>query len=124
MAQRTDQQNRALWLYFTWVADTLNNAGLDLRAVLKPEVEIPWSKQLVHDHLWVPIQKLMLGKESTTELEKGEIDKVFETFNRHLARHGVSLEFPSEEKRSEFFEAMEMRGKLDYPVADIGDPVF
>ncbi len=124
MAQRTDQQNRALHLYFQWVADSLNDAGLDMRAVLKPEVEIPWDARAVKEYMWRPIMRLQLGKESTTELQKGEIDKVFETFNRHLAKHGVGLEFPSEARRSEFFEAMEMRGRLEYPVAESSETAF
>ena len=42
--QRTLQQNKALHKYFEILADTLNEAGLDARVVLKPEIEIPWTK--------------------------------------------------------------------------------
>ena len=94
--QRTPQQNKALWVYFQLIADRLNDAGLDLRVVLKPEVEIPWSKDSVHDFLWVPIQDVMLRKKSTTELNTADIDKVYMTLNRFLAeKHGVSEPWPS-----------------------------
>lgn len=96
--QRTIQQNRALHLYFQLVADTLNDAGLDMRAVLKPEVEIPWSKTSVKEYLWRPVQKIQLGKRSTTELTTKDIDKIFDTINRHLANHGVHQPFPSIEE--------------------------
>ena len=93
--KRTLRQNSALHLYFQLVADTLNNAGLDMRAVLKQGVEIPWSKNTVKEFMWRPIQELQLQKRSTTELTTRDIDIIFDTMNRHLAKHGVHEEFPS-----------------------------
>lgn len=94
---RTPRQNRALHLYFQKMAETLNDAGLDMRTVLKPGVEIPWSKESVKNYLWKPVQSLQLGKESTTELTTKEIDLVFETVNRVLSKHGIHQPFPSME---------------------------
>ena len=96
--QRTAQQNKALHKYFELVAGALNEAGLDIRAVLKPEIEIPWSKDTVKDLLWRPIQTIQLGKRSTTELSTQDIDKVFETMNRHLAKLGIYEAWPSIEE--------------------------
>jgi len=96
--QRTIQQNKALHLYFQLIANALNDAGLDMRAVLKPGVEIPWTKQSIKDHLWRPIQKLYLKKQSTTELLSKDIDKIFDILNRHIAKFGVSEAFPSLEE--------------------------
>jgi len=93
--QRTLRQNKALWKFFTLVAETLNDAGLDVRAVLKPEVEIPWSKEMIHDFLWMPIQRIQLGKDSTTKLTTKDIDAIYDTMNRHLAKHGVHEPWPS-----------------------------
>ena len=92
---RTNRQNRALHLYFEMLARALNDAGLDMRKVLKPEVDIPFTKETVKEFLWRPIQKLMFGKVSTTDLERKEIDPIFETVNRHLAKFGVHKPFPS-----------------------------
>lgn len=94
--QRTLQQNSALHLYFEHLAQELNDAGLDMRKTLKPAVDIPWSKDTIKDYLWRPIQIAQLQKESTTNLTTTEIDKVWETLNRHLSeRFGLSVEFPS-----------------------------
>ena len=96
LKQRTIQQNRAMHKYFQLVADRLNDAGLDMRIVLKPEVEIPWAPASVKEYLWRPIQRLMLQKESTTMLTTRDIDRVYETLNRFLAeKHGVSEPWPS-----------------------------
>ena len=70
--QRTDQQNRALHLYFTQLAKILNEAGLDMRKVLKPSINIPWTAKSIKENLWRPIMKIQLGKDSTTELTTKE----------------------------------------------------
>lgn len=96
--QRTNQQNRSLHLYFTHLAEKLNEAGLDMRKTLKPEIEIPWSGKSVKEYLWRPIMKAQIGKESTTELTTKEIDEVFDVINRHLSeKFGLTVEFPSNE---------------------------
>lgn len=41
--QRTLTQNRALHLFLGQLCDVLNDAGLDMRAVLKQDVELPWT---------------------------------------------------------------------------------
>ena len=99
---RTNRQNAALHLFFRMLAEKLNEAGLDMRTVLKPGVDIPWNAKTVKEYLWRPIQKVYLGKHSTTALEKnGEIDKVYEVLNRHLSeKFGVNLpDFPSIERQ-------------------------
>jgi hypothetical protein len=93
---RTDQQNRALHLFFTQLAVELNNAGLDMRKTLKPEVDIPWSGDTIKEFLWRPIMLAQIGKESTRDLTTKEIDQVFDTINRHLGeKFGLHIDFPS-----------------------------
>lgn len=92
---RTILQNRALHLYFTQMADLLNEHGLDMRKVLKPGVDIQWTSETVKEYLWRPVQKAQLLKKSTTELTTAEIDKVYETLNFHIGNFGVHVPFPS-----------------------------
>lgn len=96
--QRTNQQNKALHVLFRLLSNELNNAGLDMRKTLKPEIEIPWSPSSAKEYLWRPIQQAQLTKRSTTELTTVEIDEVFNTLNRHLAeKFGLHIPFPSVE---------------------------
>ena len=97
--KRTKQQNKALYLYFTQLAEALNDAGYDMKAILKPEIDIPWNKDTVHDFLWIPIQRLQIKKDSTTLLEKKEIDLIYETLNRFVAKKGIHVPFPNEADR-------------------------
>lgn len=96
--QRTTQQNKALHVGLTLLAKTLNDAGLDMKVILKPEVSIPWTKVSVKEYLFKPIMAAMMDKASTTELEKqGEIEQVWDTLFRHLGeKHGIEyIPFPS-----------------------------
>jgi hypothetical protein len=83
--QRTLTQNRALHLFCTMLADTLNAAGLDMKKTLKPDAEIPWDCASVKERLWKPIQEAVIGKLSTTEADRIEYSKVHEILAHHLA---------------------------------------
>jgi len=93
---RTESQNKALHLYFTQLAKMLNDAGLDMRKVLKPSISIPWTPQTIKENLWKPIMKIQTGKSSTTEMTTKDINEVYDTINRHLGEQfGITVEFPS-----------------------------
>lgn len=92
----TPTQRKALHKFCEILANELNSAGLDMRATLKPGVEVPWSKMTVKEYLWKPIEKAMLEKESTEDMTNKEVSEVYEVLNRHLStKLGVSVPFPS-----------------------------
>lgn len=93
MAKRTINQNKALHKGCQLIGDALNDAGHDMRKVLKPEVEIPWTTLSVKEYMFKSIMKSMFQKESTTELEKvGEIEEVWDVLMRHLNKPQESLD--------------------------------
>lgn len=104
--KRTPKQNSSLHLYCKILMEVLNEAGLDQRVVLKPEVDIPWTLKAVKEKLWKPIQEVVLDKESTTELNTDEVSKVYDVLHRHLVdKFGAVTEFPqfpSEESRIDY----------------------
>lgn len=111
MKQRTTQQNRALYKYFELVSDELNNAGYSVMKTLRHDVEIDWNQKLFKELMWKPIQKAITKKNSTADLESGELQIVWETLNRHLGQKlGIHTPFPSLEVM------IEQLGKVDYPV--------
>jgi hypothetical protein len=89
---RTPTQNSALHLWCELVAATLNAGGLAMRRTMKPEVDIPWTKESVKRYLWKPLQEAMTGKESTAKAGKWEYPEISETMTRHFAtKFGVQL---------------------------------
>jgi hypothetical protein len=95
----TDSQRKGAWKYMELRAEQLNDAGLDIRKVMKPTFNIPWTKDNVHDLLWIPIQKALFGTTSMRALKKLQVTKVHAVIERELAQSfGVDIiPFPSEE---------------------------
>ena len=99
---RALKQNASLHLYFELLAEELNGSGLDMKKVLKPSIDISWSKQNIKEYLWRPIQFALLQNKSTRNLTTAEIDKVFDELNRHLGeKFGIHVAFPSIEQIAE-----------------------
>lgn len=97
--KRTPEQNRALHLYFRQLADALNDAGFDLQKSMELKtVSVPWNERMVKEILWRPLQEVITGKGSTTELTSGEPNRIYEVLDRQLAETlGLSIPFPSED---------------------------
>lgn len=90
--QRTKKQNNALHLWLRQLAKVLNDAGLDMRKTLKPEVEIPWTMPSAKHFLWKPVQSAMLGKESTADAERKDYNEVYAVLSRHFSqKHGIQV---------------------------------
>lgn len=95
MERRTDQQNRALHLWFEQLAKVLNDEGKSMSVILQKFVlDIPASKYSVKELLWKPLQSAMYGKESTTELlKKEEIDKVYDALCKFMGEE-IQVQVP------------------------------
>jgi hypothetical protein len=93
--QRTIKQNRSLWKFSQDLADTLNDAGLSMQMVLKPGIQISWTKDSIHDYIVIPISKAMYHKDSTTTLTTKELSSIAEEIIRHFGEKGIVLDWPS-----------------------------
>ena len=88
----TSKQFSALHVFCQRVADVLNDAGLDQRIVLKPEVAIDWTKDSVKQYLYKPLLEAMTGKTSTKEQNTVEPSAVANVMARHMGqKFGVTL---------------------------------
>ena len=93
--KRTDRQSRAMHKYFEEVATELNNAGIDMRVLVK-NLQVSHTKDSIKG-VWKAIAEAKYGKKSTTELTTKEVDEVFDEFNKLLAEFDLHLPFPSNE---------------------------
>ena len=97
---RTGLQNRSFHKYCTMLADALNESGQDMRATLKPEIEIPWTMESIKNIMFKPIIKAMFDVDSTKDLDSKQIGQAYEVLNRHTAEKlGVSVIWPHEEDK-------------------------
>jgi hypothetical protein len=93
---RTAQQHKALMVFETELARAMVEKGIDLRTFLKDGIEIPATKQLVHDHITLPLVKVMFSKNSTKELEVHEVSQLYDVINKNIGeRAEIFVEFPS-----------------------------
>jgi uncharacterized protein YwqG len=91
--KRTPAQNRSGHLYFTEIADTLNNAGYDQRLVLTlTAYEVPNTMESVKA-IFRSFGEAMFGKKSTADLTTKEFSEVAEVLNRELSEK-LSVELP------------------------------
>jgi len=116
----TSSQRNAAWKYIDLKVTQLNDAGLEMRKVLKPEVSLPWTKESFHDHVWIPIQKALYGTESMRDLKKLQVSRIHEVIEREMAQnHGLDqIAFPSDpEKEKEALGGYKTAagGAEDYP---------
>lgn len=98
--KRTLVQNRSLHKFFELLAKDLSDAGLDAKQVMKPEVDIPFTPEMVKHLLWHPIQQAMFETTSTANLSTKQVNEVYEVLIRHLgSKFGITTEFPKEEEK-------------------------
>lgn len=96
---RSIKQNRAAHLWFTHLADSLNDAGLEMKVVLAKRSEIWWTPEAIKEVLFKGVMRAMYpSKNSTTQLTTAEFSKVTESLQMLLARdYGLNVDVPSVE---------------------------
>jgi hypothetical protein len=92
--QRSQEQNRALHLYLTNLAEELNKKGYDYRDVI--HVPIEWNLINCKNEIWRKTQIALTGKQSTKQLLTHEVGEVYDVINKLISeRTGIYVPFPS-----------------------------
>ncbi len=102
MPQRTHEQNNALHLYLSQVAEALDREGHTLQDVVKAikRAEIRPTGSALKEVVWRPLQQIIHGKTSTTELTKHDIDPVYEAMNKWLGEQfHIHIPFPNDSSK-------------------------
>lgn len=83
--QRTQLQNNSMHLWFRFIAEALNDAGLTVREVLEHfTMDIEWTEKSVKYDLWGTAQRRMFKKDSTTRLTTKEVTEIEKVVKRFL----------------------------------------
>ena len=94
--QRTNTQNRSYWLWLTQLAEGLNDAGFSVNDRVVIELDVPFTKDNLHELCAKPYLKALFGKTSTTELTTNEEQILYSYLDKAISeRTGVHLEWPS-----------------------------
>jgi len=102
MTKLTDTQRGAMHLYFQRLAEALNDAGYDQKALLDiKNLPVPNTQESIKE-IWRVTQAQMFpsedGKISTNNLTTGQVSQVYEVINKAIAQHfGVHVPFPTNE---------------------------
>jgi len=91
-------QFRALHLFFKWLAEALNEAGIDFQyhdLINEVPVSIMYTKELVKERIWKPIQKTMFDIDSTKDLETRMINDILDVLTLWFAERGIPIKFPN-----------------------------
>jgi len=91
--KRTSQQNKALHLFFTWIAGMFNEVGSTYTNLMG--IETIWSPIMVKELIWKPLQKQLYDTDSTTKLNTEQINIISDSIILHFSEVGYTLEFPS-----------------------------
>jgi hypothetical protein len=115
----TKKQNRALHLYYKFIAEQFTNLGWQYNYVnpfTGEIIEIPWNTELIKEYIWRPIQIELTNKKSTTRLTTKNINDIIEVLDQHFASKGFEIEFPNWQSylnklEKEYFDKLEKLNK-------------
>ena len=95
--KRSSTQNRALHLYFTFIANELNNQGQTFNYTLLTDkvFEIPFTAEIIKNQVWRMIQIKLFNIESTTKINTNQINEILEVTNHYFSQFGILVEFPN-----------------------------
>jgi len=113
---RTLNQNAAIHLWLTQVAEELDRHGHTLQNVVGKiqRAEIRPTMSNLKESVWKPYQLAAVQKESTTQLNKLEVDKIYEGLNKFFGENfEIHIPFPSRGAENDTLSAHELRKKLE-----------
>ena len=92
--KRSDQQNKALHLWFRLVADELAKHDFDFRDI---KIELEPTEHLVKEYMWKPVEYAVTGQKSTKDLDKVDVSVIYDIINKALGEKlGIHVPFPEE----------------------------
>lgn len=108
---RTNLQNASIRLYWSLMADAMNDAGFSYKKFIElveaNGVAVPWDGEKFGDEVWRRVQAAMYpetilanGKPSTTKLKSDQVAKVYDVVNLKIIEmtNGLHVDFPERDK--------------------------
>lgn len=109
---RTNLQNASIRLYWSLMADAMNDAGFSYKQFIEiveaNGVAVPWDGEKFGDEVWRRVQAAMYpetimanGKPSTTKLKSDQVAKVYDVVNLKIIdmTNGLHVGFPDKDNK-------------------------
>ena len=94
MTKRTNKQNKALHVYIRHLAEKLDAAGYDMKAIIRAPIH-PTEENCKETMIHPVMRALYPDVESTADLTTEQMQVLYETMNRFTAeRFGISVDWP------------------------------
>lgn len=74
-----------MWLWFKLVAGFLNSQGDSFEYTIITPKKIPFTDELIHEHVWKPILQAWCEKNSTTDMDTAEVSEIYTIICAHFA---------------------------------------
>ncbi len=96
---RSGKQNKALHLYFTFIATELNELGLEFNytGLKGANMSTRYTPHLVKEFFWRPVQIALFDIESTTKIDTKQMNEITDVVVKFFSERGVVIQFPSME---------------------------
>ncbi len=95
---RTSQQNAALHLWMTQIANTLNTENIPTTQILKADIH--WDLEKVKHMIVRPLIQALFGTTTTTKLKKDDFELMINALTKMMGQKGIIIpEFPNNENR-------------------------
>ena len=94
---RSNLQNKALHLFFTWIAERLNDLGMEFHydGIQGFEITTTYTMDIVKNFIWRPIMMAMFQIESTTKVNTNQINAILDVLIKYFGDRGISIAFPN-----------------------------
>lgn len=90
---RTNQQNKSRWKYLQMISDILNERG-ELFTPPHFKIEVPYSKELLYNIVWLPAREYMFSNKEK-QLNTKEFCQLVEVVQMFFAKNfNINIEFP------------------------------
>lgn len=97
---RTVKQQAAIEVYCRLVAEALNEQGITFAAFFKQGFNVPWSQEIVKDNIWRVMQRAVVEKESTKDIDRQEVVEIYDHLNLKLSeKFGIHIPWPVKEDK-------------------------
>lgn len=94
---RSGKQNNSLHAYFQDLADALNDAGILPTHFFKQGYKIIWTKDMIKENIWKPVQTALFEEQKTSKATKSQMIECYDVINVMIGeKWGIHVEWKSD----------------------------